>query len=121
MKILASITLAVSCVAAQAAPFDCKPAPLPNGQTQGGEPFVRLNSAGIVAAWRCKASPNLQMAVANWPWVFSHIPSLTVFAKDPSHARMNSMVTGAPDWRTDPKLIEVWLPYKAQIDWLAKP
>ena len=121
MRAIAITLIMASAMSAHAAPFDCKPAALPNGEGQGGEPFLRVNESGVVLAWGCKASPNLQMSVATWPWVFAHVPELIQFARDPSHARMNSMVDGAPDWRTDPKLREVWLPYKAQIDALQYP
>lgn len=114
--ILAALVLLPAMAMAQ---FDCKPSATPNGEGQSGDTFIRLNAVGAFAAWRCKSNGRLQMAVVRHDYVTSTMRTeYTAFLKDPSHARMNALLakrkTG--DWQTDPALIEVWAPYKAQIN-----
>lgn len=120
MKRAAVVFTLLWCALATAAPFDCKPYLLPNGSTQGRVPLIVWNpGVGLAAFWRCANSPNLQAVVYRFDWV---TPAAKVrwdqFTADPSHARMNQMLldqtTG--NWRTDPKLVEVWKPYQVQID-----
>lgn len=70
---------------------------------------IRLTTAGAFAAWRCKSNDFVTTALQT---------EFNDFRRDPGHQRMNAMLakhkTG--NWRTDPKLIEVWGPYKAQIE-----
>lgn len=117
MKTIASILCLIPALAS--AQFACKPSSTPNGDAQSGDTFIRLTNVGAFAAWRCKSNGHLQMAVVRRDFVTSALKvEFDDFQKDPSHARMNTMLakrkTG--DWRTDPKLIEVWGPYKAQIE-----
>lgn len=101
------------------AQFECKPSSTPNGEAQSGDTFIRLTTVGAFAAWRCKSNGHLQMAVVRHDFVTTALQTeFNDFRRDPSHARMNAMLarrkTG--DWRTDPQLVEVWGPYRAQIE-----
>lgn len=102
-----------SAMAAQAAPFDCKPPDL-----LGPEVVRAATPVGYFASWRC-ANGVIQMVVVRRDFLTDGLRSdWDAFLRDPSHARMNSTLakyqTG--DWRTDPKLVEVWAPYVAQIN-----
>lgn len=117
MRAIVAVLCAIPALAL--AQFECKPSATPNGEGQSGDTFIRLTTVGAFAAWRCKSNGRLQMAVVRHDFITSAIRvEFDDFRKDPSHARMNAMLakhkTG--DWRTDPKLIEVWGPYKAQIE-----
>lgn len=114
--IITALLLAPALAFAQ---FDCKPSSTPNGEGQSGDTFIRLTTVGAFAAWRCKGNGRLQMAVVRHDFVTTALQTeFNDFRRDPSHQRMNAMLakhkTG--NWRTDPKLIEVWGPYRAQIE-----
>ena len=117
MKTIASILCLIPALAS--AQFACKPSSTPNGEAQSGDTFIRLTTVGAFAAWRCKSNGHLQMAVVRHDFVTTALQAeFNDFRRDPSHARMNAMLSNhkTGDWRTDPKLIEVWGPYRAQIE-----
>jgi len=115
-SIIAILALAPSLALAQ---FECKPSATPNGEGQSGDTFIRLTTVGAFAAWRCKSNGHIQLAVVRHDFVTDALRwDWDQFRRDPSFARMNSILAARKtgDWRTDPKLIEVWGPYKAQIE-----
>lgn len=104
---LPTLALACLCVSAQAAP--CLPKQLGGTGTQA---LVMSPTNGTFAAWRCGAQTVVVACVTRECGLVGAKRSVAAWLSAPDASRL----TFGKDPHTDPALLAVWKPYKAQID-----
>lgn len=115
MKKLFTLSALALCISAQAASFDCKPKWILNGT--GTKAIAHSNELGRVIFWFCPGK-KLNMVIRLKDFTSPAFENdFDLFIQDPSHARMNQMLTKYST--LDPyssEGLKIWTRYQTEID-----